>query len=99
MPAQLSFTENQAHLTLSGRFTYDEHEAFHNALTEMQRHEPRSVTVHLSGVEFMDSAGLGMLLLLRDRMPQTTGISLSNTQESVRKILQLTKLDSIFTLC
>lgn len=98
MPATLHMIDKQATLKLSGRFTYDEHEQFHAALESLDGKEMRNITIDLREVEFIDSAGLGMLLLLRDRMAATTAISLNGAQEQVRKILQLTRLDTVFNL-
>ncbi len=90
--------DKHAHIKLSGRFTYNEHESFQNSLEALLERELTEVTIDLSSLKFIDSAGLGMLLLMRDKIPAHTHISLSGAQEQVRKILTLTHLDQVFTL-
>lgn len=98
MPTQFSIQDKQASFRLSGRFTYEEHEEFHHALESLKNEDLTSATVYLTNVEFIDSAGLGMLLLLRDKLPTQVGITLIGAQNQVRQILQLTKLDTVFNL-
>jgi anti-anti-sigma factor len=94
----LDITNNRARLTLAGRFTYDENELFKGVLDELEQAKPADVVIDLTRVDFIDSAGLGMFLLLRDKMPESTRITLSNASASIRKIFALTKLDSIFSV-
>jgi anti-anti-sigma factor len=98
MTAMVDVTEHRANLTLSGKLTYDENESFRESLEILTRKEPREVNIDMRDLKFVDSAGLGMLLLLRDRMPQGCRIGLSNSNPQVHKILLLTKLDQLFTI-
>jgi anti-sigma B factor antagonist len=59
--------------------------------------ELQSVALDLGGVDFVDSAGLGALLSLRERAHQV-GIPLAITRASdpVQRLLELTGSDSAF---
>ncbi|MGE5287334.1 MAG: STAS domain-containing protein [Micromonosporaceae bacterium] len=57
------------------------------------------VLVDMSGVEFCDSTGMNVLLAAMRRASEHGGrLSLSGLQPAVRKILQVTGLDSVFTV-
>jgi anti-anti-sigma factor len=96
MPCTFQLVDKTAYFRLSGRFTYEEHEEFHQALQNLAGTTAREIVIQLAEVEFIDSAGLGMLLLLKDKATQP--ITLSGAREQVRKILELTKLDTLFHL-
>ena len=57
------------------------------------------VLVDMSGVDFCDSTGMNVLLAARKRAHERGGmLSLAGPQPAVRKILQVTGLDSVFTV-
>jgi anti-sigma B factor antagonist len=57
------------------------------------------VLVDMSGVEFCDSTGMNVLLAAMKRASEHGGmLSLASPQPAVRKILQVTGLDSVFTV-
>jgi anti-anti-sigma factor len=59
----------------------------------------RQVTIDLSGVEFMDSAGLGLLLLLRDQCERYQAtVRVKNPQGQVLKMLEVSRLGELFGL-
>lgn len=51
------------------------------------------IVVDLSGVEYMDSTGLGVLIGVRRRLPDPSGIALAGTRTTVRALFELTGLD------
>lgn len=60
---------------------------------------PVQVLVDMSGVEFCDSTGMNVLLAAMKRAHEHGGkLSLAGPQPAVRKILQVTGLDSVFTV-
>jgi anti-sigma B factor antagonist len=57
------------------------------------------VTVDMSGVEFCDSTGMNVLLsCLREARERGGELELAAPRPAVRKILQVTGLDSVFTV-
>jgi anti-anti-sigma factor len=53
----------------------------------------------LSEIEFIDSSGLGMLLLLRETATdQGSEIVLRNPRDKVMRIFKACKYDSLFTI-
>jgi anti-sigma B factor antagonist len=57
------------------------------------------VTVDMSGVEFCDSTGMNVLLSCLRQVQERGGeFALAAPRPAVRKILQVTGLDSVFTI-
>jgi anti-sigma B factor antagonist len=60
---------------------------------------PTRVVVDMSGVEFCDSTGMNVLLSCLRRARERGGeLEISTPKPAVRKILQVTGLDAVFTL-
>ncbi len=60
---------------------------------------PDRVVIDMSGVEFCDSTGMNVLLSALKRMRERGGIlEVASPRPAVRKILQVTGLDSVFTV-
>ncbi|GHH65187.1 anti-sigma-B factor antagonist [Streptosporangium violaceochromogenes] len=57
------------------------------------------VVIDMSGVEFCDSTGMNVLLSALKRLRERGGsLELAAPRPAVRKILQVTGLDSVFTV-
>jgi anti-sigma B factor antagonist len=60
---------------------------------------PARVVIDMSGVEFCDSTGMNVLLSCLRRARERGGeLEIAAPRPAVRKILQVTGLDSVFTL-
>src|SRR5208283_4733678 len=60
---------------------------------------PTRVVIDMSGVEFCDSTGMNVLLSYLRRVRERGGeLEIASPKPAVRKILQVTGLDSVFTL-
>ena len=82
---------------MSGQFTFNHNQKFKQLLPLLDTLQVRAITINLRGVEFIDSSGLGMLLLLRDEcVKRDLGITLQQAQGQVEKILTISKFDQIF---
>jgi len=59
----------------------------------------KNIDIDLTDVEFCDSSGLSALLLLQRHTGQQDGVtSLVNCQETVLKLIKISKLDRVFEL-
>lgn len=87
-------------LNCKGELTADGLEAFSS---EVGKHVAESVTdlvFNFSETPFVDSAALEYLLDLQESLAEKLGqITLTNLDESVAKILEMTRLESSFTIC
>jgi anti-sigma B factor antagonist len=60
---------------------------------------PDRVVIDMSGVEFCDSTGMNVLLSALKRLRERGGVlEVAAPRPAVRKILQVTGLDSVFTV-
>lgn len=84
-------------IKLSGRFTfamYKEFAASYKHLTE----PPETVDVDLRAVEYLDSAALGMLLSMRNFFGPDKKIALLHANDTVKKILEISRFDKKFAM-
>lgn len=86
-------------LEISGTFTFSDNSKFRSIATTLRESEAKAVTLGMRKLEFIDSAALGMLLLLHDEA-QKKGfkVTLSGADGQIKKMLQLSNFDEIFTI-
>lgn len=86
-------------LILRGELTADSLEAFSKAVDhQLESRDVIDVVLNLEAMPFLDSAGLEFLLDLQDRLAESRmgQVKLARPDENVRKILEITRLDSAF---
>ena len=57
------------------------------------------VVLDISDVEFIDTSGLGAIIATLEELAPNGEIALCGTQESVKSMLRLTRMDRVFHLC
>ena len=55
---------------ISGEFTFSDNSKFREMLEQVSLKKPGMVSVDMAETDFIDSAGLGMLLLLKEKADQ-----------------------------
>jgi anti-anti-sigma factor len=96
---QVQFQENDARVNISGEFTFTDHAAFRDVACRLFQAKGDTIVIDLSQLQFIDSAGLGMLLLARDEASKSTRkLVLSRPQGQVRRMFTVTKFDELFTI-
>lgn len=86
-------------LVLRDQLTFDDRDSFDGVIDKLLARRARRGTVDLAQLEYMDSAGLGMLLTLRDRAERAAmEVRLINPKAEVRELLVLACFDSLFTI-
>jgi stage II sporulation protein AA (anti-sigma F factor antagonist) len=95
---EVTTQSNTKKIALSGHFTAMDHDQFRGILDDLQSGQGcTSCTVDLEHLDFIDSGGLGMLLLLRDAcIKQKMALSLNNAKGDVLRILDIAKFDQLF---
>ncbi|MEU4510821.1 STAS domain-containing protein [Nonomuraea wenchangensis] len=67
--------------------------------TRLLQEGPNRVVIDMSAVDFCDSTGMNVLLSALKRMKEQGGtLEVASPRPAVRKILQVTGLDSVFTV-
>lgn len=88
-----------ARVTLSGQFTFTDNVKFRDVIDLVHAHGMRFLEMDFNAVNFIDSAGLGMLLMLRDNcQTKHVPISLHSPHGQVAKIFTISKFDQLFSI-
>lgn len=84
---------------LQGRVTYADHPSFRSIMSRLNESAAQKLIFELNAVEFIDSAGLGMLLIVRDTADQKkTEVILRHPRGQVQKIFSSSKFETLFTI-
>ncbi len=84
---------------LEGSLTFPDNGAFRNIVHDLARHQGDRAILDLTRLEFLDSAGLGMLLLARDTASEhKIALSLRSPQDQVRRMLDIARFDELIPL-
>ena len=90
---------NSALVLLKGQFTFTDNERFRHLLNLVLEQRPAQFWIDLEEVSYIDSAALGMLLLLRERMEEEKLIlTLRSPHGQVKQLFDLSKFDNLFTI-
>lgn len=99
MQYESSERDDTIHVTLHGRVTYTDHPSFRNVISQVRDSRARHLVFDVSDVEFIDSAGLGMLLMVRDTASERRAdVVLRGARGQVERIFTSSNFDSLFTL-
>jgi len=92
-------TGRKAEIEFKGRLTFSDYNQFRQ-ITDIIGESPNQVCIFdLSELDFIDSAGLGMLLLARDKIQECRGkITLLTVSGQVKKMIELGRFDALFTI-
>ncbi|MCB1758728.1 MAG: STAS domain-containing protein [Gammaproteobacteria bacterium] len=85
-------------IRIDGRFDFSDHENFRAAYRDVDTSKV-AFRIDMSRTEYIDSAALGMLLLLRERAGgDGSRISISGCQTDVRRILEVSRFHQLFDI-
>ncbi|HLD95758.1 MAG TPA: STAS domain-containing protein [Alphaproteobacteria bacterium] len=88
-----------ASIELKGRLTFADYSNFREMLQLLSELTIKRCVLDLSDLEFIDSAGLGMLLIARDKVQSQSGIlNLKCAEGQVKKMLELGRFDNLFSI-
>lgn len=86
-------------LILKDQLTFADRDVFDSVIDKLLARKRNLVVVDLSALDYMDSAGLGMLLTLRDRAERAGAeVMLRRPRSEVRELLVLACFDTLFTI-
>ena len=84
---------------LSEKITFSDLDGFREMVNDMVQSRAARNIVDLSEVEFIDSAGLGMLLLARDEMAKTSAsLALKSPRGQVQRMFSVARFDQMFEI-
>ncbi|MBF0443997.1 MAG: STAS domain-containing protein [Magnetococcales bacterium] len=96
MSCQISFEDQKLKIIVDGMFTHRVWQAIDGFAVDLA--EVKSVEVDFSKTVFVDSGGIGCLMLLKDKVGDDINVSLTNTNRDVHKIITTANLAEIFTV-
>ncbi|WP_035060249.1 STAS domain-containing protein [Andreprevotia chitinilytica] len=98
MQANLVLTPGHALIQLNGNFTYESHREFKQTTTNaLAADDVKEIELDFSNVGYMDSAALGMLLLLNERVDGRK-VVLTNCKGTVKAVLDIANFSKIFEI-
>jgi anti-anti-sigma factor len=100
MQANVSKDAAKAVIRLSGRFDFNTHREFRSAYEPLVADAAiRSVTVDFTGVDYLDSSALGMLLMLRDKLGGASKeVLLTGVRGNVKQVLDIANFGKLFQI-
>jgi len=99
MEYKIQRIEGAIHIDMSGQFTFSDNQNFKQILELANGVHTKEIALNLGGVGFIDSAGMGMLLLLRDSCQSNkVALVITGIHGQVEKIFNISKFDQLFTI-
>lgn len=84
---------------LKGRLTFAENTAFREMLGRLQKSPAHEWMLDLSGIDFIDSAGLGLLIIIRELAEKgNVSLRLRRPREQAERLFEVAKLNKLFTI-
>jgi anti-anti-sigma factor len=97
MQANLTVTDGRAVVKLQGRFDFNAHRDFRDAVDKALATTAREIHIDMSAVDYLDSSALGMLLMLRDKAKSATrDVALTNCSGAVKQVLEIANFSKLF---
>ncbi|AIF81087.1 anti-sigma-factor antagonist [endosymbiont of Acanthamoeba sp. UWC8] len=86
-------------LKLTGKFTFTDNKAFLSFIEDTIAKNFNTLFIDLAGVDFIDSAALGILLLTRDKCANTNiKLILCSPEGQVKQMFKISKFDRLFDI-
>ncbi len=86
-------------MALRGSLNFNDHEAFRDIVAKLNEPGPSTCSVNLGGLDGIDSAELGLLMLINDSAKeQGISVTLRGAKDQVKRMLELTKITEVITV-
>lgn len=95
----IDLKDQEAVVHMRGRLTFNDHAKLRALIREMLQNRAKRQTLDLSSLEFVDSAGIGMLLIAREEMANAEKkLVLRSAQGQVKRVLTVAQLSKIVAI-
>lgn len=99
MQTNVSSLDGKTIIQLQGRFDFNAHREFREAVDQAVKDAAAQIQVDLGGVDYLDSSALGMLLMLRDKAKSAgKAVALANARGSVKQVIEIANFGKLFTI-
>ncbi|MBN9542838.1 MAG: STAS domain-containing protein [Alphaproteobacteria bacterium] len=86
-------------IEVSGKFTFNDHMEFKTILSLLKSENIKTLELNLSNLEFVDSAALGILLILKDEAEKhSIELILRSPKGQVQKMFEISKFYMLFNI-
>lgn len=86
-------------VVMRGRFTFADHEQFAIILKDIQTKQSDSFCFDFEGVEFIDSAAIGLMLIAREKAEKSgVRIAIRGATGKVQTIFKMARFDQMFEM-
>ncbi|WP_207457249.1 STAS domain-containing protein [Azospirillum sp. SYSU D00513] len=84
-------------IQLKGSMTFADHESFRDVIAAFDGPPGHRMVFDLSGLDFVDSSGLGMFIIARETAEKKKlDFSLRGARDDVRRLISVAKLHKLF---
>jgi anti-sigma B factor antagonist len=91
--------DNAAVVTIGGELEYGTAGALRSALLELSRRDPDVLVLDMSGVDFLDSTGISLLIQAKQRFDaQGARVVLRNPPDRITRVLEVAGVADLFTI-
>lgn len=86
-------------ILLQGKFTFSDHLTFKEFFNLKNNKDIKNININLEKVEFIDSAALGLLLLMKDETDSSNiSLCLVKPANQVKKMFQISRFYELFNI-
>jgi anti-anti-sigma factor len=91
--------DNQVTIILSEKIDFSCYKMFRNSYRDLPKGNSLTYTIDFSDIDYIDSAVLGMLLMLREHAgSEQAKITLKGCKPTVKDIFNISQFDSLFKI-
>jgi anti-anti-sigma factor len=99
MDYRIEQDDSELRIFLSGRLTFNDHGKVRAMIQEMVQSRATRQILMISGLEFVDSSGLGMILVAREEVIQRKkNLVLRGAQGQVKRVLTVAQLGKVIDI-
>lgn len=94
-----NLSQGTYYVTLNGKFTFNDHPEFREILQRISAEDVNMLILQMSGLEFVDSAALGMLLLALDETGKyKKNLIISGATGQVKRMFDMARFNTLFVM-
>ena len=99
MDYAIDIKDQEAQVRMSGRLTFNDHAKLRALIKEMSQNGAKRQILDLGSLEFVDSAGIGMLLIAREELSNLDKqFVLRKAAGQVKRVLTVAQLGKLITI-
>ena len=99
MKYRVDNASGEARVHISGALSFKDHQEFRQMVDEVMAMKPGKVAVDMAELASVDSAGLGLLVILNSRMKQAGAtFKLCRANEAVARLLSIVQFEKLCTI-